>query len=56
MPYGFNADKTKANLNDTYYTETEVDNKLNEKQKAITISDNAPSSSDGSNGDIWIEY
>lgn len=63
MPYGFNADKTTYDLTDIIsdlssgiYTKEEVDTKLAAKQKTITISDNAPTSSDGANGDIWIEY
>lgn len=37
-----------------YYTESEIDTKLNGKQKSITYGTAAPSG--GSNGDIYIQY
>ena len=41
---------------DMYYTETEINTLLNGKQKTITVSSSAPSSSSGVNGDIWFQY
>lgn len=72
MPYGFNNDKSKYDLN-ALVTGVKGDNEelfrtgevnitkehiglSNVANISITVSDSAPSASDGNNGDIWVEY